>query len=158
MGEIIQLKYSEIIELRDQLIKEQKNICPLCQKIINSPVLDHHHKKRIKGSGCIRQVLCRNCNIMLGKVENNCVRYCISQEELPNYLRKMAEYLEKPQTNYLHPSEAPKKKKLKKSSYKKLIKVVNKKQKIPEYPKSGQLTKPLKQIYQKYNLIPEFYS
>ncbi len=155
---IQQLKSSEIPELKKLLLKEQNNICPICDREINAPVLDHHHKKRIKGTGLVRGILCRSCNVLLGKVENNCVRYSISQTELPNVLRNMASYLEQKQLPYMHPSEAPKKKKLTKTSYKKLVKLINGAQKIPEYPKSGTLTKSLRVLYEKYNLTPKFYA
>lgn len=155
---IIQLKNKDMVSLREELIKKQKNVCPLCERKINSPVIDHQHKKRIKGSGLLRGVLCRSCNVMLGKVENNCVRYSISQNELPAYLRNMANYLEKEHLPYIHPSEAPKVKRLKKSSYKRLVKIVNGKQKVPDYPKSGKLTKPLKELYTKYGVQPKYYA
>lgn len=155
------LGWGDIVALRETLCQKQQGICPVCQRMLNAPCLDHHHKRRIKGSGQIRGVLCRSCNVMLGKIENNCVRYSISQEELPEILRNMAKYLEQPHLPYIHPSEAPKPKLLKKSSYNRLKKIIKEapgKKKCPEYPKSGKLTKPLKALYKEFNLKPEFYS
>lgn len=155
------LGWGDISPLREALCEKQQGFCPICCRKINAPCLDHHHKKRIKGSGQIRGVLCRSCNVMLGKIENNCVRYSISQEELPEILRNMAKYLEQPHLPYIHPSDAPKQKLLMKSSYNKLKKIMKEapsKKKCPEYPKSGKLTKPLKALYKEYNLKPEFYS
>lgn len=155
------LGWGDISALRDALSKKQQGICPICGKELNAPCLDHHHKKRIKGSGQVRGVLCRSCNVMLGKIENNCVRYCIAQEDLPTVLRSMALYLEQPHLPYIHPSDAPKTPKLKKSSYNKLKKIMNDasgRKKCPEYPKSGKLTKPLEALYKEFQLEPEFYS
>lgn len=155
------LGWGDISTLRDALSQKQGGFCPLCQRELNAPCLDHHHKKRIKGSGQVRGVLCRSCNVMLGKIENNCVRYAISQEDLPRILRNMARYLEQPHLPYIHPSDAPKTPKLKKSSYNKLKKIMEDapgRKKCPEYPKSGKLTKPLEALYKEFHLEPEFYS
>ncbi len=156
--EIKQLKNKDIKPLREQILKEQNEICPICKKKINSPVLDHHHSKKVKGTGQIRGVVCLGCNIMIGKVENNCMRYNISQQELPVVLINISEYLEKDQYPYIHPSEKTPEPKLKKSSYNKLKKVYSGKAKFPEYPKSKKLIKPLKKLYKKYKLEPEFYN
>jgi len=160
----IQLKQSDIPDLRNKLLVEQNGVCFICQKKPKQPVLDHSHKKKTKGTGLVRGVLCAQCNVFLAKVENNCTRYLISHKELPDILRKMAEYLEKEHLPYIHPSEKPKQPKLKKSSYNKLAKAhrenLNKKvrtPKLPPYPKSGTLTKPLKRLFDLYKIKPEYY-
>lgn len=154
---IIKLRYKDIPKLREKILKEQNSICPICERKIISPVLDHQHKKKIGGTGLCRQVICSQCNVLLGKVENNCIRYNVSQNELPKVLENMAKYLRKDHLPYMHPSESKKIPKLKKSSYNKLKKAVNGAQKIPEYPKSKKLTKQLKILFDKYKIIPEFY-
>lgn len=154
---LIQLKHSEVADLRNKLLKEQNGICPICTKEITSPCLDHDHKKKIKGTGRVRKVVCSRCNILIAKMENNCVRYGVQQSELPLILRNMAVYLESPQTNYIHPSEAPKAKKLMKSSYVQLKKLIGDTQKVPDFPKSGVLTKSLQKLFDKYKLEPKFY-
>jgi len=92
--------------------------------------LDHHHIKRIKGTGLIRGVLCSACNIFIAKSENNAMRYGVSKNQLPDRLRAFANYLEKKQYPFMHPSEAPPIPKLMKASYnqlkKQLIKSGNK--------------------------------
>lgn len=154
-----QLKWDEVSSLRGKLLQKQKGICPICKRHIVNPVLDHHHIRRVKGTGQIRGVLCSACNVMLGKIENNCTRYCISQEELPETLRNMAKYLTKKQEPYIHPSEAPKIPKLMKSSYNELAKAMkDSKYKIPEYPKSGRLTVRLAKLFEKFEIEPKFYS
>lgn len=163
--EIRQLKSNEVKSLRKYLLKKQKGKCLICKKKTDDAVLDHHHKKRIKGTGQIRGVLCRTCNVLLAKSENNCVRYGVSHEELPEILISMSAYLKRKQLPYIHPSEAPKKPILTKSSYNKLVKVVNGEKKIPEYrmhktkknkPVQG-LTKPLEKLFNQFNIKPEFY-
>jgi hypothetical protein len=153
-----QLKQHEIPTLRKRLIEKQEGKCPICKKEIQAPVLDHHHTKRVGGTGQVRGVLCRSCNVLLGKMENNCARYNIQQQELPQVLRNMADYLCQKQQPYLHPSEAPKRPKLMKSSYNKLVKEIDGRQKVPEYPKSGMLTKELKRLFDKYKIEPRFYA
>lgn len=155
-----QLKWSDLPDLRDELLQEQEYICPVCSRKVNSPVLDHHHIKKINGTGLVRGVLCRSCNVLLGKVENNCKRYNVSQEELPAVLDNMAEYLRKGCLPYIHPSEAPKEPKLMKSSYNKLARAMKEdgRYKIPEYPRSGKLTVRLRELFDKFDIDPEFYS
>jgi hypothetical protein len=150
-----QLSWADVESIRSILSHEQQGICPICKKKLNNPCLDHQHTKKVKGSGQIRGVICRSCNVLLGKIENNCARYSVSQQELPKVLHNMAKYLEKEHLPYLHPSEAPKPKKLKKSSYNKLKALSTK---CPTYPRSGKLTKALERLYAEYEIEPEFYA
>lgn len=157
----IQLKHSEIPVIREQLLKKQNGKCPVCSRQIRKPVLDHHHKKRIKGTGLVRGVVCNQCNILIAKSENNSVRYGIPLKQLPNILRAIADYLEMPQTNYIHPSERPKDKILKKQSYNKLKtawqKNPGRKRKFPEYKKKQKITKELIKLFERYDIKWEFY-
>jgi len=152
-----QLKSKDIPQLREKILKKQKGKCPICLNQIETPCLDHSHVKKLKGTGLIRGVVCRACNIFLAKSENNCIRYGVKIKNLPLILRNMADYLEKDHYPYIHPTEAPKVKQLKKTSYKKLKKVYDKKKKFPEYPKSKKLTKDLKLLFKEYSIEPEFY-
>lgn len=162
-----QLKSSDIPKLRRHLLKKQNGICPICGKEIKDPVLDHHHKKKIKGTGQIRGVICRTCNVFLAKCENNASRYLISQNELPSILIRLSKYLSRPHLPYIHPSEAPKRKILTKSSYNKLVSIHSKSAisgKIQPYrltpkgkPAQG-LTKPLQRLFEIYKITPEFYN
>ena len=157
MKELKQLKTSELSELREQLIVEQNGICPICGKPINKPVVDHQHKKRIKGTGQVRGVICSSCNVFLAKSENNCTRYNISLEELPNVLRNIADYLEAEQLPLIHPTEKEKESKVSKKNYNKLKKLydeVNHRKKFPEYPKSGKLTNSLKVLFATFGVSP----
>jgi len=157
-----QLKSSEVKKLRSYLIRKQKGKCLICKKDIKRPCLDHHHKKKVKGTGLIRGVLCSNCNVFLAKAENNSARYAISNKELSGILRGMADYLDRKQIPLIHPSEAPPIPRLTKASYNKLKKAYNGKAKFPEYRKRKNknvqtLTKRFKTLFAEYNIEPEFY-
>ena len=148
MKEIIELKYKDIPKIREELAKKQNGICPICKKEIKDPVLDHSHQKKNGGTGLCRGAICLNCNSILGKVENMCKRYLISNEELPFVLKNMSEYLQAPHTNYLHPTE--KNLKITDEEYsdikKYYLKVYPRKRVIPEYPKDGFINKNFKKI------------
>lgn len=152
-----QLKTNGIWFIRESLLQKQNGLCAICGKHPNRPVLDHDHKKRLGGSTYCRGTLCSNCNIMLAKVENNALRYGFSQDELPNILRMLADYKQDDHTNYIHPSEKPKAKKLTKLSYNRLKKFYEGNAKFPDYPKTGILTVKLKELFEKYHIQPEFY-
>lgn len=169
-----QLKSTEIKSLRNWILhKKQDNKCLICGNEPKRPCLDHDHKKRIKGTGLIRGVLCSTCNVFIAKSENNCVRYGIKIKDLPTILRSVADYLEKDQYPYIHPSEKPKDKHLKKNSIKKLRKFFEHRyphRKVPEQLKfhlfkSGKkkgkeqpkkLTKFLETLYKEFSLEPDF--
>ena len=85
------------------------------------------------------------------------------------YLYNLAEYLSKDHHLMLHPSHAPKPRKLQKRSYQELLKEVeiynfySKKNKtkiikIPSFPKSGKLTKRLKELYEQFKIYPKYYA
>jgi len=155
-----QLKSSDIKKVRRWLLKKQNGRCAICGENPKRPCLDHEHKKRLKGTGLIRATICSNCNVFLGKAENNCVRYGIGLKELPRRLYQMSKYLRRPHTHLIHPSEAPKPKKLMKRSYNKLHTLYKKnptRAKFPPFPKSGKMIKGLEKLYSHYELEPEFY-
>lgn len=166
-GEKHQLTSADVAIVRDNIAKANKFVCPICEKYMysNEIVLDHHHKKRIKGTGLIRGSICRTCNVFIAKSENNAPRYRISKKELPHVLRRIADYIERPQYIYIHPSEKPKQPRLKKASYNKLVKADKENKntflkcpKLVPYPKSGKVTVPLKKLFDFYEIEPEFYS
>ena len=157
-----QLKHSDIPKIREKLLRKQNGLCSICNNPPNRACLDHEHKKRLKGSGRVRGVLCSSCNVFLAKMENNCVRYGIGLQNLPSILKRVAKYIEQEHTKYIHPSEKPKTSKLKKTSYNKFKKlwIETFKKDLPkslEYPKSGTLTKPLEKAYKTLKIEPEFY-
>jgi hypothetical protein len=165
---LIQLKQSDIPGYRKHILRKYQNgKCAISGVPPKRPVLDHHHKKRIKGTGRVRGVIDSNMNVFLAKIENNASRYGIDQKELPRILRNIAKYLEKPQYPYIHPSEKPPAKLIKKSSFNKLVKALkssNYRGKLPVFPvaprgKPGKqkLTKALEKLYDRVDIKPEFY-
>lgn len=153
-----QLKSKDIKKFREFVLKKQGGVCLVCKQVPKRPCLDHSHKKRTKGSGLCRGVVCSNCNAMIAKSENNCVRYGFTQEELPEILRSIADYLQRPHLPYIHPTESPPTPKLMKSSYNKLKKALEVSGfKCPPMSKSGILTLPLKKAFAQVNIEPQFY-
>lgn len=157
MDNIVELKYSEIKDLRDKLLEEQKNICPITLKIIpeGKATLDHSHKRKVGGSGLIRGVIGSGANMLLGKIENNAKRNGITSEELPDVLRRMADFLERDHLPYIHPTEKTKRKKMPKRLFKKLKKLYNIKypnRKELEYPISGKITEKFEKLFIEFDL------
>jgi hypothetical protein len=97
------LKASEIAEVREKLLIDQRGCCALCKlpvKLGEDDVLDHDH-----GSGAIRATLHRGCNALLGKIENNHKRYGV--KNLAAFLTNAMAYLQAHETNrtgLLHPT------------------------------------------------------
>lgn len=160
---VIPMKASDIAILRERLLKEANGICPICEKPNEAPCLDHHHTKKVGGTGLVRGVICRNCNVFLGKIENNSKRYGISIHELSTVLRSCARYLDQEPLPFIHPSEKPKAPILKKSSYNKLKKVYDGRAKFPPYRTTAKgkpaqkMTVRLQKIFDFYEIKPEFY-
>ena len=62
-------------------------------------VVDHDHR-----TGEIRGVIDFNANNLLGVIERKYFSYCSGEpEELPNVLRRIADFLERPRSGHLHP-------------------------------------------------------
>ena len=160
---IKQLQSKDVKFLRQKLLNQCDGICPICKKANEAPCLDHHHIKKIGGTGLVRGVICRSCNVFLAKMENNSKRYGVQPEELPTMLRSFAKYLEQDPLPYMHPSEKPKEPILKKASYNKLKKVYNGRAKFPVYrvtphgKPAQKMTVKLKKLFNFYDITPEFY-
>ena len=157
------LKKSEIKGFRDKLIEKQEGLCEICGRSFEkdnlTPTLDHDHDTYL-----VRGVLCTSCNQVEGRFRKLLKRYGLGNFDMGFILRNMAEYVEKEQYPYIHPMHAPKPKKLQKRSYQELVKVIeeangylNRPIKIPDYPKSGRLTKRLEQLYKQFGIVPKFY-
>ena len=167
--QLVQLKSKDLKSLKEKWYIAQGQICPILKKEVplDNMVVDHLHKLKsekadITGKGCCRGILEFRVNAMEGKISNNFKRLGLNKEiDLPSFLRNLADYLEcnhiEDDVLYIHPTEASKIPRLKKSSYNKLKKLYNARAKFPDYPKSGKLTKQLNNIFIKYNLTPEFY-
>ena len=144
------LSPKELIEFRENLLNSQNYKCAICNKDISEKShLDHQHTLKSEilgenGAGLIRALLCPNCNNYLGKIENNAKRFSIFN--LPEILRKIADYLEQPNIDVLHSSEK-RFEKISKSDFNKIVKLSGLKLK---YPYKGKITKQLKELKEKY--------
>ena len=165
-----QLKTSEIPSIRAQILFRQDGICPICGKPVDEPCLDHAHKSA-GHNGQIRGVLCRGCNALLGRIENNCRRHKIPVNAIADWLSGAADYLESTGYDMIHPSEAPKPRILSKRSYDKMIislRLHGYNRKIPEYrmiKKKGnkhwkpaqKMNKTLEKLYHLADIDPVYY-
>lgn len=164
---LTQLKYTELKDLKERWYKEQDGYCPLfCKQYsLDEFVIDHFHGLKSMEIGEGGRGLCRGAihfqaNSIEGKITNAFKRYGGDKHiDIVAFLRRLADYLEfnKIHTDekYIHPSEKPKSPKLMKSSYNKLVKAINGKQKIPLYTKK--FSKKLEALFIKYGIQPEFY-
>ena len=129
--------------IRESLLKKSC-ICPICNKEIINPVVDHQHKKKVRGTGRIRNNICSNCNVFIAKTENNCTRFKIAQEELPEVLKNISDYFGAQQYNIIHYTDKESRPTLSKIQANKVLKyweyLYPGKKKLT-YPKSGVLTK-----------------
>ncbi|MFT6908446.1 MAG: hypothetical protein ACJAS1_005147 [Oleiphilaceae bacterium] len=66
----LKLKSTDIKQYRENSIEAQNGICPLCEGELQDSVQDHDHK-----SGHCRDVLCRSCNALEGKIINAINRF-----------------------------------------------------------------------------------
>lgn len=94
---------ADVKEVREQLLKEQKNIDKCTGLLIpdKQAVLDHSHKTQY-----VRGVLHRQCNSALGKVEGIYTRFLSYWYEgtLQDFLRSVANYLDcEHDSRFLHP-------------------------------------------------------
>jgi hypothetical protein len=159
-----QLKYSEIKNIRENLADKNDNCCPICGRKFSEKIkqtLDHDHDTFL-----IRDTICNSCNQIEGHIKGKLIRYGLwKQVDYATYLRKLADHIDKEQLPLVHPSHAPKQRKLQKRSYNELSREIDKaneylkkKMKIPPYPKSKRLTKKLKELFDYMGIKPKFYS
>jgi len=94
------MKYIAQKNLKDYRIKNKPSICPLLDYETKDWVVDHCHS-----GGTIRGVVSSEGNAFLGRIENAHKRLSkkASQASLSTVLRNMANYLDQPCTNLLHP-------------------------------------------------------
>jgi hypothetical protein len=165
-GKLIQLRSKDISVYRDLIIKDQKGLCAICNELLplegGGVSLDHQHKTKsetigVEGAGLIRGVLCRNCNVFEGKIWNNSKRYG-KFKTLPQFLRAVADYHEKENYPYIHPSEAVQTKKVSKRQYNLLVKAYGKQTvltaKLPEFPGKRKPSQKLLSLFERFEVSP----
>lgn len=86
---------TDIKKVREILTKEQKGLDPITGLPLQTPCLDHKHDLE----SLVRGVLSRQINAYVGKLENNYKMYIgyWCNIPLPELLRNIADYLEKPE-------------------------------------------------------------
>lgn len=161
----------ELVQMTDVMLKEFRttqaigfgHICPIC-KVKRNPedfVVDHQHKTKteingVDGAGLVRGTICFMCNStegrMLSKFKMSGLKRSISFQD---YLRSLADYLDQPNTHYIHPREKPPAKKLGKRLFNKVNKLHSikyPKRKALVYPKSGKLTKLFEELIKEFKI------
>ena len=87
---------NKIKEFRE---RHNPGICPILLRKLTKSVVDHDHR-----TGEVRGVIDFNANNLLGVIERKYYSYCSGDpKDLPNVLRRIADFLERPPTGYLHP-------------------------------------------------------
>ena len=92
---------TKIADLKWHLAKKQGNKCELCLRDLlamnqKTVALDHNHKSKL-----VRGVLCMPCNQAIGQADG----YSFIG---PDWWRRVADYLEKPDLPYIYPEKKPK--------------------------------------------------
>ena len=98
------LKQTDIPKYREELLREQGGKCALCGQPCKIPHLDHaHHLPYIDK---VRGVLCKVCNIFLGKLENARIMNAATFTELRRFSPSAHAYIFKDRlTGDWHPSK-----------------------------------------------------
>ena len=170
---LVQLSQKDILPLKTKLWLSNDKKCPLLgvEVPLEKMTLDHIHKLKSEEAseqkGTVRNAIEFRANALEGKIFNNWKRYFGNDEskhpiKLPDFLRNLADYLEagaycENGAYFIHPTEKPQEPKVSKANYNKLLKQYkqsNKKKKFPPYPKSKKLTKPLKQLFDEFDISP----
>ena len=100
----VRLTHAQVLPTKAGLLIGQNGRCALCRHPISAgddSCLDHDHT-----TGVVRDVLCRNCNGIEGKVFN-LARRCKRDATPLWWLQQLVEYWQrhaKPQRNLLHPT------------------------------------------------------
>lgn len=119
------LKIKEVPFYRGFLAQGQGNRCGLCGVPLEGRVanLDHDHK-----TGLIRSVLCRQCNTLLGKIENYLNTY--GHDHPHDFLSNVEDYINWHKANpgnVYHPSyRTPEEKKERRNNLARLARVKRK--------------------------------
>lgn len=140
----------ELKALRKKQYKKQGGLCAITglPYALDDCVMDHKHKKKCEplggpdGLGLCRGVIGKNVNTFEGRLVKNLKRYGLAEDiELPELLRRIADYLESPpmkSMKVVHPKERPKRKKLSKVDYKRVCKywflMFPRNRVLPKYP------------------------
>jgi hypothetical protein len=171
MPKLVQLKGGDLKPLREKWWNEGGRKCPILDQEIpfDETVVDHQHKLKAEKADETGKGICRGClssraNAWEGKITNSFKRLGLYKyTDIVTALRNLADYLEKnhihtDDTLYIHPNEAPRRRKVKKACYNKLISAMKKtgdKRKRPKY--TGNESQTLTKLMEEYDIEIEFY-
>jgi len=86
-------------KIKEYRQRNKPKYCPILEIPLVNSALDHDHQ-----TGLVRGVIDLNANNLIGAIENKFLSYCSgNKKDLPQVLRNIADYLEKPQSDILHP-------------------------------------------------------
>lgn len=112
---MIQLKRSEIPEIKEKLLKKQKGLCKICNRDLTvlpsrDVCLDHNHK-----TWMVRAVLCRQCNSLEGKIHRYFIRVGAHNQgiDFVEFLKGLIKFQKHKDTKYRYPEKPSKRKKRK---------------------------------------------
>jgi len=160
---IIQMSGSILKEYRESKVLELGHVCPICniERKTEEFVVDHQHKTKsekngIDGAGMVRGVICFMCNSTEGRLLAKFKRSGLANDITFQYfLRALASYLDQPVTEFIHPNEKSKEKRLMKRTFNKIKKIHDEKyqkRKPLEYPKSGKATKLIRELSEEHGI------
>jgi hypothetical protein len=94
------MKYITYNALKDWREKHCPKTCPIFECDMSDAVVDHCHD-----TGFIRNIIHRQSNAFIGKIENAWKRYGSNncRLTLPQVLRRIAKYIENGTTDIMHP-------------------------------------------------------
>lgn len=161
--ELIQMNASMLKEYREIEAEKMGYVCPICKKKRNPDdfVVDHQHMTKAEtlgenGAGLVRGAICFMCNSTEGRMLSKFKMSGLNRDtDFAEFLRSLADYLDKGTTHYIHPNEKPKTPKLGKRVFNKLNKLYiakYPKRKALEYPKSGKVTKQIQFLLEEFEL------
>jgi len=168
-----QMKSTDTKEIREHLAKKTNGICPITGLDVSNGdgCLDHAHEasehplsETVEGQ--IRGTIHKYANSLEGQMRSKFRRSGLAQIMcFEDFLLKLHHYLMDFREPLLHPTHAPKKPKLMKSSYNELVREIKnanfylkKPIKIPDYPKSKRLTKRIKELFEQFKIYPRYYT
>ena len=162
-----QINQKDLKKIRAFFHKKQDEICPILKMKfpIEDMVCDHqHHKNSInlgkpEEAGLIRGIIQRQANSIEGRISGAFIRMGLHKFDitLPEFLRNLADFIENPpltHLKYIHPSEKPKPKRLKKNYPNRKIPscfVYN-----TQDRRGKKLTKTIEKFYKEFELKPSF--
>ena len=172
MKKYIQVKDSELPALRLSFLESQQFKDPITDLPLKfeDSVMDHKHKEYSNqpigenDAGLIRAALSRKVNSFEGRIFNAFKRDGLDKDcnlTLPQILRRLADYIETPASNYIYPTEKPKSLLISIMQYKKLMKAYNSKypkrnfEKNHPIPFKGKLNESFIKLLEEFNMLED---